>query len=108
MKDSPAATALDGGDDVGDGAVFEHIAFRAEVERGLKQLFFAMDGQENDLDLKLLLADGARDCEAVLFRHVNVEHGHCRLMLDNQGERGFAIAGFGDNLQGGVGFDGLA
>src|SRR5262245_20465926 len=29
-------------------------------------------------------------------------------MLDNLGERGFAITGFGDNLQSGVGFYGLA
>src|SRR5205085_4337295 len=87
------------GDDVGDGAVLEHVAFDAEVERGVEDVLVAVDREEDDLDGQPFVADGARHPEAVELGHLNVEDGHARLQFFNLGERLAPVARFGDDFQ---------
>src|SRR5262245_17844911 len=64
------------GYDVSDGALLQHVAAYAEVERLVKEIFLAEGGEKNELDRKRALAYGPGDAEAVDLRHLDVEDGY--------------------------------
>lgn len=97
----------DGGHDVGGGAVFENVAFGPHIERFVEEIFFAVDGQEDDGGVEFLFAQRARDSEAVHLRHVDVEDGDLGLERLNPLQRRLAVAGFGDDFELRVGLDHL-
>src|SRR5262245_39935775 len=95
-------------DDVGSCAVFEHVAFGAEVERLVEDVLVLVHRQEDHFDGDLAVAQGAQQIEAGQSRHLDVEHGDIGPLLFDLVERRLAVVRFGQNFESRIGFNDLA
>ena len=58
-----------------------------------------MHRQEHNRNRELMFLDGPHHFEAILLRHIDIEHGHIRLMVFNALQRSIAVPSFGNHDQ---------
>ena len=95
-------------DDLGHGALFENVAFRAQVHRGVEEVFFAVHRQKDHFDrqarfLNFSARRRSRPASACRCRGRRCAGCNCSDLR----ERRFAVAGFGDDFELRVAFDDL-
>jgi hypothetical protein len=90
-------SGLDAADDFDDGAVFEHVAPGARVQRLVEDVFVSVHREEDDFDRQTALAHCVSHFKAAHLRHLDVEDGDIGQNFCDERERLLAVVGLADN-----------
>ena len=90
---------------LGGGAVLQHVAFHAEVQRAIEGILFLVHGEKDDRHRQFQLTNRSRERKAVLLRHADVQNSDVRLERLNALQRGSPIGRFANQHQIRIVFD---
>lgn len=101
-------SGLDAAHDFDDGAVLEHEALGAAVQRLVKDVFVFMHREEDNFDGQTALADGASHFKAAHPRHLHIEDRNVGSGFRDERECLLAVFGLADNFHAPLTLDDLA